>query len=96
MLHADGVAPAEPSTSSEQASSHPTENGTASALLEENVRPEATPAALPELQTEAPAFSTPEKDQLSSPHAAAAIKGQVMSSTTAITLAARNGDLLLV
>lgn len=59
------------------------------------MRPEATPAALPEVQTEAPVFSTPEKDQLSSPHAAAAIKGQVISSTTAFILAARDGDLLL-
>ena len=56
----------------------PTENGRAAAHNEEHVATEATPAGLPRVQTETAAFSTPEKDQLSSPHLTAATKGQVL------------------
>ena len=82
LLHAEIASlPQEPAISDyppSETAPEPTENGTAAAHSEEQVASEAMPAGLPRVQTETAAFSTSEKDQLSSPHLTAATKGQVL------------------
>ena len=67
-----------PTGLSQPAPAEPMENGSAAEHGEEQAAAEALPAGLPRVQTEGAAFSTPEKDQLSSPHLMAGIKGQVL------------------
>lgn len=67
------------------ATAEPMENGTAAEHTEEQAAAKDAPAGLPRVQTETAAFSTPEKDQLSSPHLIAATKEQVLSSRSTLT-----------
>ena len=67
-----------PTGMAQPAPAEPMENGSAAEHAEEQAAAEALPAGLPRVQTEGAAFSTPEKDQLSSPHLMAGIKGQVL------------------
>ncbi len=67
-----------PTGLAQPAPAEPMENGSAAEHSEEQAAAEALPAGLPRVQTEGAPFSTPEKDQLSSPHLMAGIKGQVL------------------
>ena len=60
------------------ATEEPMENGTSAEHTKEQAAAEGAPAGLPRVQTDTAVFSSPEKDQLSSPHLIAATKGQVL------------------
>ena len=64
-----------PTGLAQPAPAEPMENGSAAEHSEEQAAAEALPAGLPRVQTEGAPFSTPEKDQLSSPHLMAGTQG---------------------